>query len=109
MRESEAQARYRVDAASLAAIGRHLAGTDVPSVTVRLPGALASLATAAWDRDESGPDEPETVEQAELRRQAGALALIGLSVSKTGRPDGEFVVVELDAGLLGDALNAADN
>jgi hypothetical protein len=108
MSETDAQARYAIDAASLASIGKHLSALALPAVSVRLPLALADLATTAWNRDELEATEAETAKQRAVRHQAGALALIGLSIVERGRVDGEFVDVDLDPGLVGDALRAAD-
>lgn len=98
-------ALYREDAKLLAAIGEHV-DAQVDRVTVRLPGALARAAVAAWDRDDEGDLDEETREQYELRGQAGDLALIGLAVSERGRWEGEEVVVDLFVNLAGAALLA---
>ncbi|WP_435583425.1 hypothetical protein [Amycolatopsis thermoflava] len=96
--------RYHEDAEVLAAIGTAI---GEHRITVRLPRALAEAAVAAWQRDETGPVAPETPEQWVLRDRAAELALIGLAVSERGRPDGEFVVVDLDVAAAGAAVRAA--
>jgi hypothetical protein len=74
---------------------------------VRLPRDLAELALAAWQREETAPPGPETPEQRTVRHQAATLALIGLCIENTGRPEGEEVVCDLDAWYIGGALEAA--
>ncbi len=108
MVESDAQRRYRVDAKTFAAVGRHLSEASLPDIEVRLPKSLAELAVAAWERDEEGERDVEDFEQAVQRLRAGALALIGLSIVERGRIEGDEMVVGLQPGLVGDALNAAD-
>jgi hypothetical protein len=70
--------------------------------------ALARAAVAAWQRDDEGEPEPESYEQRVLRHRAGALALIGLAVEDQGRAEGDEVVVDLSADVIGSALDAAD-
>ncbi|GHE84562.1 hypothetical protein GCM10017786_15360 [Amycolatopsis deserti] len=96
--------RYRQDSEVLAAIGTAI---GEHRITVRLPRALADAAVAAWQRDETEPVAVETPEQWALRDRAADLALIGLAVSERGRPDGEFVTVDLDLGTAGAAARAA--
>jgi hypothetical protein len=70
---------------------------------------LADRAVAAWQRDEEPVNLlPETDEQRSIRRDAGTLALIGEFIEETGVEDGDDVAFELDAWLLGNALEAAD-
>jgi hypothetical protein len=108
MGESASQMRYRDDARVLAELGASFGGVELPSVEVRLPVALAEQATAAWERDEY-EDVPgdEDFEQQLLRHQAAVLALIGLAITHGGRRDGDEVVIELSAGLVGVAQDIA--
>jgi hypothetical protein len=108
MVESDAQRRYRVDAKTLAAVGQQLSEADLPDIEVRLPKPLAELAVAAWERDEDGQRDVEDFEQAVQRGRAATLALIGLSIVERGRIEGDEIVVALDPGLVGGAINAAD-
>lgn len=103
------RAQYRNDAMALAALGGHLGNAKLPDIEVRLPRALAEVAVAAWGRDHEGESDPEDYEQHIQRRRAGSLALIGLSIVSGGRADGDEVVVGLQPGLIGDALDAADD
>lgn len=76
-----------------------------------MPGALATGALAAWERDDTDDTETETATATErtIRNQAGALALIGLAVDERGVPSGgDQVALELDAWQIGSALDAAD-
>lgn len=98
---------YTRDAEVLSQIGQALFPQDT-KLTVRLPRDLADLAVAAWLREQTGPAAPDTAERRLLRQRAAYLALIGLSVANTGRPDGDEVVCELDAWYIGGALEAAD-
>ena len=109
MVNNQQQALYRNDALALAALGAHLGNTKLPDVGVRLPKALADVAVAAWGRDHEEESDPEDSKQHIQRRRAGSLALIGLSIVNDGRPDGDVVVVGLQPGLIGDALDAADD
>jgi hypothetical protein len=99
--------RYRVDRRALAAIGRALAGAPVhPRVMV--PEHLAAAAVVAWERDELEPlPSAETQEQADLRHDAAALALIGLAIQRHGGVRDGQVVVPLDADLVAQSLAAA--
>jgi hypothetical protein len=79
--------RYAADAAALAEIGRAIFPQPT-RLRVRIPGALADLAVAAWAREEDdegnlAPGE-ETPEQITARHRAGTLGLIGLSVQDAG-------------------------
>jgi hypothetical protein len=108
--ESGWQRLYREDGRVLGELGAALARAAIPRFEVRLPRPLAELALAAWKRDgDEGPGEPESYEQRVQRHRAGALALIGLGVEERGRWDGEEVVVDLSAELIGVALDAADD
>jgi hypothetical protein len=101
--------RVRADEADkLARIGEILEGVELPDVEVRLPRELADAAVAAWDRDDL-QDVAETPEQLRLRHRAGTLALIGLAVKEHGRPEDTAVVVPLNAGLIGIAVDACDS
>lgn len=100
---------YTRDAEVLSQIGQALFPQDT-KLTVRLPRDLADLAVAAWLRDQTSPAAPDTADAPErhvLRQRSAYLALIGLSVANTGRPDGDEVVCELDAWYVGGALEAA--
>ena len=108
MNETDAQQRYKQDAAVLGEIGVTLARAELPNIEVRLPEQLARAAVEAWERAELDDRSSETFEQRALRHRAGALALIGLVVSEYGRKDGEEIVVALSPGLIGSALAAAD-
>lgn len=97
------------EAQLLAEIGRCLFGQNL-RVTVRLPAPLAAGAVAGWERDDidevAGDESPA---ERSIRHQAGALALIGLSIKERGTSDsGDEVTVELDAWQIGTALDAAD-
>jgi hypothetical protein len=103
---------YSRDAEVLSQIGEALFPQDT-KLTVRLPRDLADLAVAAWLRDDTEPAVPEPAApepagRCVLRQRAAYLALIGLSVANTGRPEGDEVVCELDAWYVGGALEAAD-
>ena len=76
---------------------------------VRLPKPLAEAAVAAWERDDDEPLEAETFEQRGQRHRAAALSLIGLEIAERGRPDGDGVVVDLNAHFIADAINASDD
>ncbi len=101
--------QWEQDAEILAEIGRHLFPQDL-KITVRLSKDLADRGLAAWSRDEEGETLPpdETPEQRQARHRAGELGLIGLSVETNGVPDGDDVVVQLEAWGIGAALAVAD-
>lgn len=109
MGESKDQQVYRKDAATLSEIGAVLARADLPEIEVRLPETLARAAVEAWEYDDEGPLDAETVEQRLLRGRAATLALIGLAVSERGRADGNEVVIALSPDLIGLAVDAADD
>lgn len=98
---------YTRDAEILGQIGRALFPQDT-KLTVRLPRDLADLAVAAWLRGDAAPEVAETAERRAQRQRAAYLALIGLSVANTGRPEGDEVVCEIDAWYVGGALEAAE-
>jgi hypothetical protein len=108
MSDTPDQRRYRQDALVLGDVGRHLTRAELPPVTVRLPRALAEQAVAAWERDSSGPLEPEDLEQYVCRHRAGTLALIGLSIVEGGKWADNDVEVALDPVFIGLAVDAAD-
>ena len=109
IRDTKSQARYREDARVLGRIGDHLARAQYEDVEVRLPAALADAAVAAWDWDDTDPLLTEDLDQRIQRRRAGTLALIGLSITQSGRREADEVVVALSPGLVGDAITAADD
>jgi hypothetical protein len=110
MGESDWASVYRRDAGLLAEIGQVLARGELPRVEVRLPKALARAAVEAWERegDEKEP-EPESLEQRTERQRAGTLALIGLSIQRSGHYEGGEVIVDLSPDLIGLAIGAADS
>ena len=96
------------DASVLQEIGRLLSQERYP-VTVRLPMDLADQALVAWQREDTGElPNPESLEQNEMRNQAATLALIGSCVENASSVEGNWVIVQLDAWFVGDALSAAD-
>jgi hypothetical protein len=109
MTDSERQQRYRKDALVLAEIGQVLARADLPSAVVRLPASLAKAALVAWQLDDESPLDPETYEQRLTRHRAATLGLIGLCVERSGKTEGDEVVVEVPLTLIGSALDAADD
>lgn len=109
MRESKHQQVYRKDAATLGQIGAVLLRAELPEIEVRLPDTLARAAVEAWEYDDEGPSDAETVEQRLLRGRAATLALIGLAVSERGRAEGNEVVIALGPDLIGLAVDAADD
>jgi hypothetical protein len=108
MTDTARQARYRADAQALAAIGDHLANAKIAPVEVRLPRGLADAAVAAWEWDDEGQLDAEDLDQRTQRHRAGALALIGLSITQHGAADGDEIVVELSPELIGEAFIASD-
>ncbi|MGW0818121.1 hypothetical protein ACWD00_33775 [Streptomyces viridiviolaceus] len=99
--------RYEDDVKVLAAIGARVAA-QTDRVTVRLPGALAEAAVAAWQRDENAEPGPESAGRYALRDAAAELALIGLAITERGHREGEEVVVDLDVASAGAAVHAAE-
>ena len=97
------------DESVLAEIGAELFGQST-GIEVRLPRRLADTAVEAWHREDgeaSGGTESE--QDRVTRHRAAALALIGAALEDRARHEGDDVVVELDASLIGDALHAADD
>jgi hypothetical protein len=94
----------------LAGIGRSLF-TQPLRLRVRLPRGLADHAVDAWQQEaRTNPlpkDEPANMRL--VRRRAGTLGLIGLSIEQSGVPDGDDVVFDLDAWYIGSALDAAED
>lgn len=109
--ETANQRQWRVDAELLASIRAHLIAAGVAKVEVRLPAKLGRQTIKAWDRDDEqdGKVDTETREQPAVRRKAATLALIGLSISESGRFEGEDVVVTLSADLVGNAVAVSDD
>ena len=97
--------RYAVDADLLREIGAALAAQDT-RVRVRLPVDLARRAEAAWDRDEAEPLDEETPAETANRSRAGEVALIGLSVQRSGTRTDDEVEFELEATEVTAALRA---
>lgn len=107
---SDRQRQWSDDSQVLAELGGVLLADAVPLVEVRIPQVLAEQAVAAWTRhDEGRPPVQETAEQRTDRHRAGVLALIGLAIEQGGWADGDVVVVELRADLVGTAIAAADS
>ncbi|WP_329100448.1 hypothetical protein [Streptomyces sp. NBC_01439] len=106
MVDHEQYVRYGEDSKVLAAIGRQV-DIQVDRVSVRLPRAVAEAAVAAWDREESSGQAPETHEQYLLRDKAAELALIGLEISQRGRWEGEELLIDLDITSAGAAVRAS--
>ena len=109
MTESERQKIYRHEAELLGQLGAELVRVELPRVEVSVPKALAEAAVAAWERDDDEPLESETFEQRVQRHRAAAFSLIGLEIAERGRPDGDAVVVDLNAHFIADAINASDD
>jgi hypothetical protein len=106
--QNDVRREYGPEAETLARVGAAIFPQPT-MVSVRLPARLADLALAAWRRDDdASPAVPETTEQRATRQRAGTLALIGLCIEQTGRPDRGEVVCEIDAWYIGQALDAAD-
>jgi len=109
MADDDAYKQWLVDGGVLAQIGAEFA-KQATGVEVRLPRALADLAVASWQRDDELEDlDAESTDQRAIRCRAAALSLIGATLEVAGQPDGDEVVVRLDAWFVGDALNAADD
>ena len=109
MADDDAYKQWLVDGGVLAQIGAEFA-KQATGVEVRLPRALADLAVASWQRDDELEDlDAESTDQRAIRYRAAALSLIGATLEVAGQPDGDEVVVRLDAWFVGDALNAADD
>jgi len=102
---------YSDDALVLGLIGTTFRAARLPAIRVTVPAALAERAIAAWHRDDDGAvPEPEHPADRVRRYRAGALALIGLSITERGELDADGnAVVELDPELIGVAMDAADD
>jgi hypothetical protein len=98
--------QYSQDAVILGRIGEALFPQDT-KLAVRLPADLAESALSAWHREDSHQTGDETPEQRLTRHRAAYLALIGLCIENTGRPDAGEVICELDAWYIGSALETA--
>ena len=109
MGENQLREQWRRDAELLGGLGRTLEQVPLPTITVRLPGPLATAAVAAWERDDDGPLGPEDAGARLQRYRAGTLALIGAAIRERGRPDGDGVLVELGVELVALARDAADD
>jgi hypothetical protein len=108
MSNGDAYDVWAVDAGVLARVGQALFAQET-QLSVLLPTELADAAAAAWEREEDAEQAvAESVEQANVRRAAGTLALIGLAVTQSGRRTDEGVIVDLDAWWIGHALDVAE-
>jgi hypothetical protein len=100
--------RWADDATTLHELAQEVL-PQTPKVRLRIPESLADRAVAAWQRDDETLSlAPESDEERSVRRDAGTLALIGEFIEETGARDGDHVTFELDAWILGNALEAAD-
>ncbi len=100
--------QWATDTQVLAEIRQALSSQSL-RVQVRIPRTAAEKAARAWERDDGGPDLSEESPKAALaRKNAAALALIGLAVRQLGVVDSDDVVVKLDAWSIGIALDVAD-
>jgi hypothetical protein len=100
---------YTDDARVLGLIGTTFRTAGLPAIRVTVPAALAERAVAAWEQDDAGTqpqhEDPATRLQ---RHRAGALALIGLSITESGKLDADGnTVVDLSPELVGVAMDAA--
>ena len=108
---------YTDDARVLGLIGTTFRAAGLPSIRVTVPAALAERAVAAWEEDgASEPDDawvpPRSDDPAGRlqQRRAGALALIGLSITESGKLDADGnTVVDLSPELVGVAMDAASD
>ncbi|TDW71067.1 hypothetical protein EV653_5137 [Kribbella pratensis] len=108
---------YTDDARVLGLIGTTFRAAGLPSIRVTVPAALAERAVAAWEEDgASEPDDawvpPRSDDPAARlqQRRAGALALIGLSITESGKLDADGnTVVDLSPELVGVAMDAASD
>ncbi|MEV4266429.1 hypothetical protein [Kribbella sp. NPDC049584] len=106
---------YTDDARVLGLIGTTFRAAGLPSIRVTVPAALAERAVAAWEQDDAGelddarvPERPEDPAARLQRHRAGALALIGLSITESGKLDADGnTVVDLSPELVGVAMDAA--
>ncbi|TCC40214.1 hypothetical protein E0H92_00415 [Kribbella speibonae] len=99
------------EARVLGLIGTTFRAAQLPAIRVTVPAALAERAVAAWQRDaEDAVPELERPEDRVRRQRAGALALIGLTISERGQVDADGnTVVDLSPELVGVAMDAADD
>lgn len=93
----------------LAQIGAALYRIDT-LIPVEIPNHLADAALAAWSRDDIESELSESEAGRLVRHRAGSLALIGAAIEARGaRRTADSVSVELDAWLIGQALDTADD
>jgi hypothetical protein len=101
---------YTDDARVLGLIGTTFRTAGLPAIRVTVPAALAERAVAAaWEQGDVGT-QPQHEDQATRlqRHRAGALALIGLSITESGKLDADGnTVVDLSPELVGVAMDAA--
>lgn len=102
---------YANDARVLGLIGTTFRAAALPAIRVTVPAALAERAVAAWERDDAGEVPHREDPAVRLQRhRAGALALIGLSITESGKLDADGnSVVDLSPELVGIAMAAADD
>jgi hypothetical protein len=102
---------YANDARVLGLIGTTFRAAGLPAIRVTVPAALAERAVAAWDPAAATAADPAENTDARLQRhRAGAHALIGLSITETGKLDADGnTVVDLSPELVGVAMDAADD
>ena len=106
---------YTDDARVLGLIGTTFRTAGLPSIRVTVPAALADRSVAAWEQDDAGElDDARVLPRSEdpaarlQRHRAGALALIGLSITESGKLDADGnTVVDLSPELVGVAMDAA--
>ncbi len=82
---------------------------QITDIEVHMSEELARRCVAAWEREDSStiPADESGPEQI-TRHRAGVAALIGLAIKERGLRRGDRVVVTLDMGLVGAAVQAAD-
>lgn len=105
--------RWENDGVDLALIGASLYQQDT-KVRVRLPRELADAALMAWQREDEDSEDlhshEESAREAQIRRRAGTLALIGASLENAPiQISGDYIIAELDSWYVGEALQAADD
>lgn len=102
---------YANDARVLGLIGTTFRAAGLPAIRVTVPAALAERAVAAWEHDDTAlPAQPEDAFARLQRQRAGALALIGLSITEHGKLDADGnTIVDLSPELIGVAMDAADD
>lgn len=105
-------ARWEDDGVDLALIGAAWSEQDT-RVRVRIPRELADAALAAWKREDEDSDElhrhEETGVQRRIRHRAGTLALIGSCIEGGIDGGGGDVYAYIDARLIADALESAED